>query len=977
MFKVRLLFIALFAGVAGNLVSQTYTISQGGTISACTGTFYDSGGSANDFGLNEHFIITLCPSTATCISLTFSQFDLGFSASTLSIYNGSTTAAPLLGTFSSTSPGSISANTSGNGCLTLEFTSDPSFAGPGWAANISCVNCTAGPAPSVQDCPGAIPICQNVYSTTASYTGEGNIPGEINTASSCLGSGELNDVWYTFTVGQTGNLNFNITPVNMNDDYDWAIYNLTTHSCADIFTDPSIEVSCNFSGTPGITGANGGSTLTSQNAAGTPDNALLQVTTGETYVVNISNFSSTSSGYTLDFGQSTANIFDNVPPVMQSVNPVACNATSLQLNFSENILCSSVQTTDFTVTGPGGPYTVTAATSPACASGSQYDNVYTLTVSPAFATTGTYTVCLIGGSGSVSDPCSNSAVVSATTCLNFSVVCGIAVTANGGVICNGGSTTISATPTGGTAPFTYTWNPNVGTGAGPISVSPTVTTTYTVTIVDGVGNTATDTALVSVNANPVAAAGNDTTVCAGASVTLHGSGATTYQWTGGPATANYTVSPLVTTTYTLTAYNGACSDTETVVVHITPGLTVALTPVNASCHGLNDGSATSQVSGGAPAYTYSWNTIPVQTTANATGLLAGSYTLLVTDQSNCTNTQTVTITEPPLLSASIAGDSSVCSGNNATITASAAGGTSPYTYTWSNGLNPVVSQTVTPASTTTYSLTLTDNKACTANATFTVNVLQKPTIAFTKSDSACVPLNASFTNATQNATSIVWKFGDGTVSSLPNPVHVYSVPGWYNVTLIATNNGCTDSLVKNKYIHVFPQSHAALTASPATVSELSSEIIVTNLSTAYDTCKLYFGDSTAVTDCMHPSHIYAGTGVYTITLITVTDKGCNDTARIQVMVEPETTFYIPEAYTPNEDGHNDVFMAYGTNIKTFEMYVYDRWGNLIYSSDDINKGWDGKLNGNKLQEDVYVYKIKYSDYKDRKKGKNGRVTLIR
>src|SRR5574337_507039 len=101
--------------------------------------------------------------------------------------------------------------------------------------------------PTNQDCLDAIPICQNVYSTTVSYSGEGNYPNEINNSSSCLGSGELNDVWYTFTVQQSGNLNFTITPNNSADDYDWAVYNLTNNNCSDIFTNPALEVSCNYS----------------------------------------------------------------------------------------------------------------------------------------------------------------------------------------------------------------------------------------------------------------------------------------------------------------------------------------------------------------------------------------------------------------------------------------------------------------------------------------------------------------------------------------------------------------------------------------------------------------------------------------------------------------------------------------------------------------------------------------------------------
>jgi hypothetical protein len=89
--------------------------------------------------------------------------------------------------------------------------------------------------PTDQDCDGAIPVCQDVYSQTNSYSGEGNYPNEINMNSSCLGSGELNSVWYTFSVQQAGQLCFTITPNNTTEDYDWAVYDLTNNQCSDIF----------------------------------------------------------------------------------------------------------------------------------------------------------------------------------------------------------------------------------------------------------------------------------------------------------------------------------------------------------------------------------------------------------------------------------------------------------------------------------------------------------------------------------------------------------------------------------------------------------------------------------------------------------------------------------------------------------------------------------------------------------------------
>src|ERR1041385_2921773 len=260
---------------------------------------------------------------------------------------------------------------------------------------VNTLNCFAQ-APNNQDCLDAIPICQNVYSTTISYSGQGNVLNEINQNSSCLGSGELNDVWYTFTVQPSGNLNFTITPNNSNDDYDWAVYNLTNNNCSQIFSNPALEVSCNYSATPGNTGPTGGSSQTHQNASGTPFNQVIPVLVGQTYVVNVSNYSSNQNGYTINFGASSAVIFDQVPPQILSVTNPGCGGNTLTVTFSENILCNTVQSSDFSFTGPGGPYVVTSVSSVGCNSGAQYDNTYTLTINPAITSAGNYIANLVG-----------------------------------------------------------------------------------------------------------------------------------------------------------------------------------------------------------------------------------------------------------------------------------------------------------------------------------------------------------------------------------------------------------------------------------------------------------------------------------------------------------------------------------------------------------------------------------------------------
>ena len=294
------------------------------------------------------------------------------------------------------------------------------------------------PTPTVQDCDGAIPVCQNTYSESTAYSGTGTYPNEIDAGPSCLGSGEKNDVWYIFTTQTAGNVCFTIDPNVNSDDYDWAVFDLTNNNCSEIYTNPALEVSCNYSGTSGNTGANG--------LGGAQNNPCIPVGAGETYVLNVSQFSTSTNGYSLNFGASTATIFDNVPPSIQSVDlPIACGATTLSFDFSENILCSSLQDGDFTLSGPGGPYTLSGITGANCAAGGTQENNFSVTVSPALTVAGAYSLCLVNGSGSVEDLCGN---VAPAGCLNFNIT--NSVVANAGAdrtICQGASTTIGGSPT--------------------------------------------------------------------------------------------------------------------------------------------------------------------------------------------------------------------------------------------------------------------------------------------------------------------------------------------------------------------------------------------------------------------------------------------------------------------------------------------------------------------------------------------------
>jgi gliding motility-associated-like protein len=302
--------------------------------------------------------------------------------------------------------------------------------------------------PTVQDCLGAIAVCDWTFSSSTPYTGSGNIPNEVNSSISCLGNGEQNSVWYTFTTQTGGDVNFTINPNNPGNDYDWAVFNLTNAICSDIFTNPALIVACSFSPIPGPTGPNGG--------ANPQDRPVIPVQANETYVIVITNFSpNNQGGYQLDFNASTAQIFDNIPPIIKDVvQPIPCNASSINMEFNENVSSASVTTSSLVLTGPDGAHTISSV---APASGSAYSSAFVINFSPALTVNGQYTLSI--GSG-VSDLCGNTASSANSTPFVFNYA-GLVVDSTFSTLAdclqNNGSAGIAIT--GGILPLTYSWVP--------------------------------------------------------------------------------------------------------------------------------------------------------------------------------------------------------------------------------------------------------------------------------------------------------------------------------------------------------------------------------------------------------------------------------------------------------------------------------------------------------------------------------------
>jgi len=275
-------------------------------------------------------------------------------------------------------------------------------------------------------------------------------------------------------------------------------------------------------------------------------------------------------------------------------------------------------------------------------------------------------------------------------------------------------------------------------------------------------------------------------------------------------TPSIQVCPTVTTTYVAQVINQTCNGPITVYDTIVVTVGVGNVTVNAvagapSCSP-NTGSATATATGTGP-FTYSW--IPSgQTNQTATGLAAGTYTVIVTDLSNgCQATDTVLITSGVPVNLTSSGTNTICAGETTFVTASATGGTPGYTYSWvpSNASGSGV--WVSPTTTTTYTVYVTDAGGCTNSSTgVVITVMPSPVGNFSTNPPTTTPgNNITFTdNSTVTTGTIVawmWYFGDGNTSTLQNPLHSYTAPGSYNVCLVVTStNGCIDSICTDYFV---------------------------------------------------------------------------------------------------------------------------------------------------------------------------------
>lgn len=279
---------------------------------------------------------------------------------------------------------------------------------------------------------------------------------------------------------------------------------------------------------------------------------------------------------------------------------------------------------------------------------------------------------------------------------------------------------------------------------------------------------------------------------------------------------------------------------------------------------------------------------------------------------------------------------------------------------------------------------------CNDTVTVPINIVPLPQVAFDANKyEGCAPLCINFVDLTYSGLDKVvtwnWDFGDGTGSPLQTPDHCYNDPGVYSVSLsVSTANSCKNKNSWKDMIKVYPHPVAGFNINPESTTESDGTITFINTSNGADSWRWDFGDGAFGVD-KNPIHIYTKSGTYTVWQYVKNQYNCEDQISKIVLIEPEWNIYVPNAFTPNnKDGKNDGFIPKGHNVTQFQMWIFDRWGDLIYATDQVKDPesavpWDGRANNGKrtAQEDVYVWLVKVKDIKGNDHRMVGHVTLIR
>lgn len=811
-------------------------------------------------------------------------------------------------------------------------------------------------------CAGASPFCSGSSGVTfpAATTGVSAGPGPNY---GCLFS-QPNPAWYYFQVSTSGSIIINIAGTGGGDvDFIcWGPFTTPTGGCTGGLTIGN-TVGCSYSSSP------------------TETCTILGAIAGQYYMLLITNFSGMSQNIT--FGQNPGSTGStNCSLLSGIVSKTICPGSTTSLTATSNLLSPTY------LWNPGGLTTPTITINPSSTT------IYTVNISGIIP--GSTTPTVVTNSGTVT--------VLSNPILNLF---------SNSMICPGSSINLTAS-----AGFTnYVW-------AGPPAFTSTTTIpgisipsatnsmigTYTVIGRTTQGCSVSATTTVGLVPTSSIVTTPSYTVCQGGTqnfTSTNAIGASYYSWIGPSSFTSSLQNPTIvgcglsnSGVYTVTAYfvsgTTTCTTVKTCTVSVVPALPSALPNISNIC---NNGLINLTSPSGAVSYNWSGpnsflSSLQNPSITNAGVVNNGTYTVTITT-GLCVNVGTLSVSVyNPLSFLTTPSNITLCFGKNGILSSTGLGGSGIYNYTWSplTGLSSPNSSTtsINGSYTTTYSVTLTDFNCPVTNSvvsTVTVNVNPLPVITMTTSNSRgceifCTDLISSSFPA---SASCQWHFSNNTFSNNYNSSQFcFNVPGTYGSTLTVTDiNGCVDSTKSSSFVIVDPNPKSSFSWTPENPTVLINQVDFVDESTVGLPIVNWHWDfddvlTTDTSNIKNPFYIYDNPNTYSVSLRVKNTFGCLDSVTKIVKVDDEFALFIPNAFTPTKPGDNDIFKVSGIGFVNdeFEMLIFNRWGDLIFKTNDINKGWDGYKGSKLCKLDNYVYKIIVKDFKNKIREFTGYITLL-
>lgn len=500
------------------------------------------------------------------------------------------------------------------------------------------------------------------------------------------------------------------------------------------------------------------------------------------------------------------------------------------------------------------------------------------------------------------------------------------------------------------------------------------TVTLEVTNQDGCDNT--KSLNITIYDLPSVDAGANIDACPYTNVIMAGSGAVSYAWSNGvqnntpfiPATDGYY---FVQGTDAL-----GCKNVDSLLLTFLPA------PVVSGGNDVVVCENTAVTLSGSGAINYTWDNGVVDNQAFTPTVGTHTYIVQGFDATNCFGLDTVQVTVNPLPNVNAGPDQTVCVGQTTYLAGSGA-----QSYIWDNGVVDNVG--FIPTQTSTYTVTGTSAAGCQNTDQVLVTIETPISVNIgTDSNSGCEPYEANLYNLSTGtaAASTVWNFGDATSETTLNDTvsHTFNNSGCYDITVTSTTAlGCVWDSTFVSFICVYPNPTANFTPNPGVISVISPDVNMNNTSTGANFYIWNFGDGSEISNATNPLHSFNVDlqQNFTVTLVAISEHGCVDSITKVVLMEKGVILYVPNAFTPDGNQFNPVFLPIvtsGIDVNQYQLEIWNRWGELVFSSKDTNVGWDGTYLNQPCQEGIYTWKITYkTSSSDEKQEKTGHVNLIK